>query len=312
MCGNDVKIKLCSYNIRYGLGLDNVVDLERIADCIRGHDIIALQEVERYWQHSNMTDQPAELGGLLPDYYWVYQPGFNVDASYLAEDRIVNRRRQHGSMILSRWPIKSSLLLTLPKIAAQQHFNMTTAVVEAVIETPQTVLRIYSVHLGSLSSRERLQQINHLLDHHRASIYTGAVWSGDGKLDDEVEARNIVEMNWYNGEVDIPQSQHTLLMGDFNCEPESPEYLALVGEKDASSGRVAYLDCFIDTWDYAKLNAGSEFTWYPAPHNRSPERPMKLDYCFASPSLCQHIESTSIDTAAKGSDHRPLYVELSL
>ena len=51
-------IKLVSYNIRFGLGTDQKIDLERIADTVKDADIIALQEVDRCWKRSGMTDQP--------------------------------------------------------------------------------------------------------------------------------------------------------------------------------------------------------------------------------------------------------------
>ena len=58
-------MKLVSYNIQYGRGRDGVFDLPRIADAVAGADVIALQEVERYWQRSGMVDQAGELAGLL-------------------------------------------------------------------------------------------------------------------------------------------------------------------------------------------------------------------------------------------------------
>eukprot|EP01030_Chromulinospumella_sphaerica_P031480 gene31480-32107_t len=41
-------VKFVSYNIQYGTGRDNVVDLARIARAVQGADVIALQEVERF------------------------------------------------------------------------------------------------------------------------------------------------------------------------------------------------------------------------------------------------------------------------
>ena len=57
-------MRVVTYNIRFGWGLDGEVDLARIAESLRGADIIALQEVERFWRRSGMTDQPAELAKL--------------------------------------------------------------------------------------------------------------------------------------------------------------------------------------------------------------------------------------------------------
>ena len=47
-------MRLVSYNIQYGRGRDGVFDLKRIATAIAGADVIALQEVERYWLRSGM------------------------------------------------------------------------------------------------------------------------------------------------------------------------------------------------------------------------------------------------------------------
>ena len=58
-------MKLVAFNIRFGLGLDQRIDLGRIAEAVRDADIIALQEIERFWKHSGMNDQPDILGRHL-------------------------------------------------------------------------------------------------------------------------------------------------------------------------------------------------------------------------------------------------------
>ena len=42
-------MKFVTYNIQYCKGQDGQVDPERIAKEVAGADIIALQEVERFW-----------------------------------------------------------------------------------------------------------------------------------------------------------------------------------------------------------------------------------------------------------------------
>jgi endonuclease/exonuclease/phosphatase family metal-dependent hydrolase len=86
-------MKLVSYNIQYGFGSDGRYDLARAAKVVGGADIIALQEVERHWLRSNEDDQPEILSRLLPDYYWVYGPAFDMDASEKLDGRVINRRR---------------------------------------------------------------------------------------------------------------------------------------------------------------------------------------------------------------------------
>ena len=119
-------MKLVTYNIHYGQGADGRIDLERIAREVDGADVIGLNEVERFWPRGGQaTDQPAELSALLPHYYWVYRAYFDMDASELLSGGIVrNRRRQHGSMILSRRPIIASQLHILPKLKYANRFNM--------------------------------------------------------------------------------------------------------------------------------------------------------------------------------------------
>jgi len=104
-----------------------------------------------------MTDQPAELARLLGDYHWVYGPAFDMDASERGTDgKIRNRWRQFGTMVFARWPIQASRLLVFDKTATAHHFNMDVGALECVIDTPLGPLRVYSLHLGSLSAPERL------------------------------------------------------------------------------------------------------------------------------------------------------------
>lgn len=65
-------MKLVTYNIHYGKGQDGRFDLKRIADAVRGADIIGLQEVDLYWQRSGGLDQASDLAALFPAYCWVY------------------------------------------------------------------------------------------------------------------------------------------------------------------------------------------------------------------------------------------------
>jgi len=119
-------MKLVTYNIRFGLGTDQRIDLGRIAETVRDADVIGLQEVERFWKRSGMADQPEILGGHLKGFYWVYCPAFDVDASKRKSDgTVVNRRRQFGPMLLSRWPIRASRIISFPKLGTVNQLNMT-------------------------------------------------------------------------------------------------------------------------------------------------------------------------------------------
>jgi endonuclease/exonuclease/phosphatase family metal-dependent hydrolase len=131
-------VKLVTYNIQYGLGRDERYDLGRIAAAVAGADIIALQEVERHWRRSSAVDSPAALSASLPEHHWVYGANLDMDASYRdAAGRLVNRRRQFGTMILSRLPIVSSRNHLLPKYATLMQHSIQQGALEAVVITPR-------------------------------------------------------------------------------------------------------------------------------------------------------------------------------
>ena len=54
-------MKFVTFNIQYGLGRDGRYDLDRTARGVEGADVVALQEVERFWKRSGNLDQVAEL-----------------------------------------------------------------------------------------------------------------------------------------------------------------------------------------------------------------------------------------------------------
>ena len=98
-------MKCVTYNIQYGIGLDGRYDLARIADSLRSADIIALQEVCRNNPQNGGHDMVAELRDLLPDYFAVFGPNFDVDmGSHVKDGRAVDVHFQFGNMILSRTP----------------------------------------------------------------------------------------------------------------------------------------------------------------------------------------------------------------
>ena len=285
-------VNVVTYNMRFGMGKDGRVDVERIAGTVRGGDIVALQEVERFWKRSGMRDQPRILARHLHEYHWAYFPAFDVDASARRPDGSVQeRRRQFGPMTLSRFPIRSVRRLALPKIADGNGFNMDTGVLECVVDAEGGPLRVYNLHLG-VSSRDQRKQIPRLLEFCQDAQHGGGAWSGrDVHLD--------VEHKWDSDEVPPAMPAETLVLGDFNCEPGSEEYRLMVDEGG-----------FVDSWMAVEDRGGSRVTWVPPGPAHPPGREMAIDYCFVSPELAPRIGKAWVDDAAQGSDHRPYWVEL--
>ena len=148
---------ICSYNIQYGTGKDGKIGLARIANEIGNCDIIALQEVERYFSSTGLMDQAAEIGDLFPMHFWVYGGGVDLDASLIDGDgKVTNRRRQFGNMLLSKWPIQSSRNYLLPKFNMVDQLALQRSALEGVIDSPDLGgVRVYSVHLAHAAAAER-------------------------------------------------------------------------------------------------------------------------------------------------------------
>jgi endonuclease/exonuclease/phosphatase family metal-dependent hydrolase len=288
-------VKLVTYNIQYGLGKDKRYDLARIAREIGDADIIALQEVEIHWERSGCVDSTAVLGAALPEHHWVYGANLDIDASYRDESgRLVNRRRQFGTMILSRLPIVSSRNHLLPKYGTLTQHSIQQGALEAVIVTERAgPVRIYSLHLSHLSAATRLPQVEALLAIHTRAPSEGGAWCGGHP---EPGA------GWIEGEMP-PMPAEAILLGDFNFEWNGPEYDRIVGPVSARYGRLNRLTGFVDAWvaaghgeeEGATIGAGT-----------------RIDYCFVSAALGLRVKSARIDNAAVGSDHQPLWVEMDI
>lgn len=61
-----LRVRVLSYNIHHGEGVDRKLDLERIAKVITSvrPDLVALQEVDRETQRTGQVDQPAKFAEL--------------------------------------------------------------------------------------------------------------------------------------------------------------------------------------------------------------------------------------------------------
>jgi len=291
-------VKLVSYNIQYGFGADGLYDLSRAAQIVADADVIALQEVERFWRRSGEDDQPAILSRLLPEHHYVYGPAFDMDASVRDGDgRLVNRRRQFGTMLLSRLPIAWSRLHLLPMRRVLRPLNTQNAALECMIRTPAGPVRFFSLHLSHIGSDERLEQLDFLLSRHRRVPLEGGPWSG---ADDEVSR------DWTHGEPEPEAPIASIWMGDFNSVPGSPEYRRVVGDNPYHP-EALYLDSFVDA---ASVGAGETHT-----HERmvdGAEQKRRLDYCFVGTPLAQRLRGYRVDTGAIASDHFPVFVDIDL
>ncbi|MFI5730117.1 endonuclease/exonuclease/phosphatase family protein [Kribbella sp. NPDC051587] len=185
--GRDVTVM--TYNIHHGAGIDGVLDLERIAALIEqsGADVVGLQEVDRHWsERSNWVDQPAWFAKRLKMHYGY---AANLDLPPLNPGE---PRRQYGTAILSKYPIKDFTNTLLPLYPTGEQRGLAVA----TVKIRGAELRFANTHLTSNNNAERLEQ-----------------------------AKKVVELL---GE----SRKATLLVGDLNARPDAPEIKTLTAVLD--------------------------------------------------------------------------------
>ncbi len=127
-------LRVLSYNIHHGEGVDGKLDLQRIAAVIRSArpDVVALQEIDRLVDRSGSVDQATELARLT---------GMN----FVFGGNIPLQGGHYGNAILSRFPIGRHENRLLPNFNQGEQ----RGVIDAQIELPgwSRPLRLLATHL---------------------------------------------------------------------------------------------------------------------------------------------------------------------
>jgi endonuclease/exonuclease/phosphatase family metal-dependent hydrolase len=97
------RLRILSYNIRHGEGMDHKLDLARIAGVIKSVDphVVALQEVDKGCKRTKGLDEPAELGEL-------------TGMTPIFDRNIPFQGGEYGNAVLSKLPIAGWKNLKLP------------------------------------------------------------------------------------------------------------------------------------------------------------------------------------------------------
>jgi endonuclease/exonuclease/phosphatase family metal-dependent hydrolase len=105
-------LRIVSYNIRHGAGLDGKVDLQRIAKVIAKEkpEVVTLQEVDQECTRSGSVDQAAELGRLLK---MEHRFGKFMDF----------QGGEYGMAVLSRFPIEKTFPAVRPRVEIDFFFE---------------------------------------------------------------------------------------------------------------------------------------------------------------------------------------------
>ena len=158
-------IRVLNYNIRYGRGMDDVLDLRRIADIIleTDSDIVALQEVDVGVARSYRFDLMKVLSG-----YTGLEPVFYKN--------IPHQSGEYGNGILSRYPVFSS---------RNYHFIVEgggeqRGLLQAEIDINGQKLVVMNTHLDhSPDETQRLMSVEQIVETKRAYRGMPVLITGD-------------------------------------------------------------------------------------------------------------------------------------
>jgi len=280
-------MKLLTWNLQWGRGVDGRVDLRRIAERARAlgdFDVICFQEVADNYPElpgNDVTDQFAALALLFPGYTPV--EGIAVDVPGAA------MRKRFGNLVLSRLAVLSARRHALPWPPQPGVDSMPRVAIEVVVAAPFGPLRVTTTHLEYYSPTQRMAQARRLRELH-----------------DEACARALAPPNASRRESNAtfeatPQTVHAILAGDFNFPPEAPEYSEIQAPLEGPGPR------YRDAWALVHGLRPHVPTFCVHDHSWK-DTPLCCDFLFVSDGLV--VRSIEVDSGARESDHQPVAIEL--
>ena len=284
-------MELITWNVQWCRGVDLVVDAARIvaqARRLADFDVLCLQEIADNFPDPRLggndgDDQFARLAQLLPGYTAI--PGVAVD--HPADG---GRRRRFGNMILSRLPVVQVYRHLLPYPLDAGVPGMPRIAIEAIVRTTTGDIRVVTTHLEYYSARQRMAQVDAL----RAIYAEGHAYARDAT----------VTMNDGGPFQTFVRPRATVITGDCNFEPGSPEYRRMLEPFDDPTQPL------VDAWNVAHPGAAHPATFkiYQKDDPADPE--LHCDFIFVGDELRPRVRAVRVDGQTQASDHQPVMLTL--
>ncbi len=281
-------LKLLSWNIQYGKGVDGLIDLKRIRDGIletADADIICLQEISR---NEPQTSDGADQLQVLQDYFRDYEAFFGQ--AYDRSGGVDGKRRQFGNLVLSRIPVKQVVHHPLPSPPDPEKRFMLRQASELQITDRDFSFRLINTHLEYFSEKQQLQQVQQLRGLHQAAC--------------EIHHQPGIDHPGTPFEQYKP-SQEVILCGDFNFTPESKSYRQMLEPLPDNTPDL------LDAWKVIHPETIRDATCGIFDRNQWEEGPHCRDYFFVSNNLAQRLDSITVNLTNRASDHQPVLLTIS-
>lgn len=277
-------LRIITWNIQWGQGIDGRVDLARMigdARKLADFDVLCLQEVSDNFSDlkgNSGENQFAALAALLPGYNAVEGVALDVPDG-------AGGRRRFGNMILSRLPVRQVLRhqLPWPGVAGM---NMPRMLLETSIMAPFGPVRVMTTHLEYFSAQIRELSVEAIRAAHAQAASREATprESGTGPY--------LLQ----------PGSRSAILTGDFNMRPEDPTRLRLLEPFPAEAPP------FLDAW--TARHGGTPHPQSFCIADKRYGEPHCADYIFVTADLAPRILDIRYDTETRLSDHQPVALTL--
>ena len=285
------QFNLITWNIQWGRGCDQRVDLARIVRAARetaDFDVLCMQEVARNFPElpgSGGEDQFRLLAELLPGYAAIEGIGTDVRAPDGA-------RSQFGNMILTRLPVLQAFRHLLPWPADSEVPSMQRVAVETVLQAPWGPLRVTTTHLEYYSERQRAAQVERLRELQAEAA---------------AHAQDVGHSRKEGGPFEnAARPASGILTADFNFRPDDLLYARLQAPFAEGAGAPHY----VDSWEIVHPGVPHAPTLGVFDREQWPE-PFACDFIFVTEDLAGRVREVRVNSDTDASDHQPVLLSLN-
>ncbi|MFF2508908.1 endonuclease/exonuclease/phosphatase family protein [Streptomyces sp. NPDC058067] len=194
--GAPVPLRIATYNVHAGSGMDDVFDLDRQETALRAldADVIGLQEVDVHWgARSENRDVAQELATRL-GMYVSFAPIYSLDPVTAG-----GPRREYGVAVLSRYPVRAAVNHDITRLSTQDPHPVPAPAPgfgEVELKVRGVPVQVFVTHL-------------------------------DYRPDPSVRAAQVADTRRIMAEERTSPADRQILLGDFNAEPTAPELAPL-------------------------------------------------------------------------------------
>lgn len=282
-------MRLLTWNIQWGRGMDGRVDLARIAAEIRAmddFDVICLQEIAVNFPGlpgSVGEDQVALLARAWPGHAPLFAPATDVPDG-------CGGRKLFGNAIFTRLPVGQVYRHLLPWPADPGVPSMQRVLLEAVLMADIGPLRVMTSHLEYYSRHQRMAQIDAIRAlHAEACAHARQPRQGKGEGGGTFEV--------------FPRPGTAILCGDMNFPAESEEHARMLAP-------IPGAPVWRDAWEV--LHPGLAHAPTVGIHKVDfVDRPACFDFIFLSEDIAPRLGQVRVNPETEASDHQPVWVELT-